>query len=175
MSTESVSRRIERDTPSLQQRLEGLRRCQEAGYRIRVGFSPIIPVRDWRREATDALEALFSRVSPEVIRLWVISLMTCADFELCVDPVLIDPRFLAAARDAGPELDPRLPPFRPFPQAVRREIYSYYIDEIARIQPETRVGLCTEERDVWNALRSRLRMTPETLFCCCGGYSAGRP
>ena len=175
LSTESVCRLIERDTPSLPRRIEGLRRCQEAGYGVRVGFSPIIPVTAWRQETTEALEALFTDVSPEVVRLWVLSLMKCADFEQCIDPDLIDPSFLSAMRLAAPELDPRLPAHRPFPHQVRLEIYRHYLDELTRISPDTPVGLCSESRAVWDALQHKLRMTPEDLFCCCGGRSGVRP
>lgn len=175
LSTDSVCRLIERDTPSLRRRIDGLRRCQEAGYRVRVGFSPIVPVTTWREEATQALEDLFAAVSPQVVRLWVISLMKCADFERCIDPNLIDPSFLSAMRSAAPELDSQLMVQRPFPRHVRREIYGHYLDELQRISPDTLVGLCSEERAVWEALQHKLRMTPEDPFCCCGGCSVVSP
>lgn len=171
LSTETVCRVIERDTPSLDRRIRGLRRCHDAGYPIRVGFSPIIPVRNWREEATQALERLFASVKPEVIRLWVVSLMKAREFERAIDVDLVDPGYVDAMRKAAPELDDALMQLRPFPRWVRQEIYAHYIDEIHRISPDTPVGLCSEDRALWDALADRLNMTPDSLFCCCGGTS----
>ena len=55
--------------------------------------------------------------------------------------------------------------------ADRAVIYGYYLDEIRRISPETPVTLCSERRVVWEAVADKLRVTPETLYCCCGGLS----
>lgn len=171
LSTETVCRVIERDTPSLDRRIKGLQRCRDAGYTVRVGFSPIIPVRNWREEATQAIEKLFASVKPDVIRLWVISLMQGREFERAINVELIDPAFVRVMRNAAAELDGLIPQLRPFPRSVRQEIYAHYLDEIRRVSPETPVGLCTEDRALWDALAPKLNMTPNTLFCCCGGYS----
>ncbi|MFH1005950.1 MAG: hypothetical protein V1800_00425 [Candidatus Latescibacterota bacterium] len=175
LSTETVCRTIERDTPSLDQRIEGLRRCQEAGYPVRVGFSPIIPIVNWQQEATQAIEKLLSVVSPQVVRLWVLSLMQAREFERAICPDLIEPTFLSELRAAAPELENGMPVQRPFPPAVREQIYGHYLDEFRRMSPNTPVGLCTEERVLWDALRDKMTMTPESLFCCCGGHSVRPP
>jgi DNA repair photolyase len=175
LSTETVCRVIERDTPSLDRRILGLRRCSDAGYPIRLGFSPIIPVRNWREEATQALEKLFAAIDPQVVRLWVISLMKGREFERAIDVDLIDPIFVSAMRDSAPELDALVPHLRPFPRAARQEVYAHYIDEIRRLSPDTLVGLCSEDCALWDALADKLNMTPSSLFCCCGGSSPVPP
>ncbi len=172
LSTDTVSREIERDTPSTDERIEALRRCQEAGYRVRVGFSPIIPVRDWRRETTSTLERLFAKVKPETIRLWVVSMMNAEEAEMLFDVPLLDEEYVAAMRRAAPEMNGKHS--APFPSDVRAEIYSYYIDEIKRIGPDTPVSLCTEEAQQWEILGPKLGMTPGRMFCCCGGTSVPR-
>ncbi|MBI2440195.1 MAG: hypothetical protein HYV35_02370 [Lentisphaerae bacterium] len=44
LATATVCREIERGTPGMDARIAALRRCQEAGYVVRVGFSPIVPI-----------------------------------------------------------------------------------------------------------------------------------
>jgi hypothetical protein len=62
----------------------------------------------------------------------------------------------------------------PFPTAARAEIYAHYIAELERVSPETPVSLCSESRDAWDLLAGKLRMSPDHLFCCCGGLSVPR-
>jgi len=170
LATETVCGKIERGTPSMQARIEGLRRCQEAGYRVRVGFSPIIPVPHWRREATECLEQLFAKVRPETVRLWILSLMSAEETERLIGADMLDPQIADAMRRAAGQLTEQFA--QPFPPEVRAEVYSYYIDEIGRLSPETPVSLCSETRPIWDRLAGRLRMSPDNLYCCCGAQSA---
>ncbi|MBN2584247.1 MAG: hypothetical protein JXL80_14390 [Planctomycetes bacterium] len=173
LATESVCRDIERDTPSMERRIEGLRRCQEAGYRVRVGFSPIIPTVNWRQEATECLEKLFAAVQPETVRLWVLSMMSPAEASQAIGDERLDPQFLEVMRTntdfQGEEIFDQ-----PFPRRARAETYAYYLDEIRRISPDTPVTLCSERRELWDMLADRLTVSPESLYCCCGGFSGRR-
>jgi hypothetical protein len=56
----------------------------------------------------------------------------------------------------------------------RAEIYAHYIDEIARVSPETPVSLCSESPDAWHLLQDRLKMKTDRLFCCCGDARSRR-
>ncbi len=169
LSTETVCRGIERGTPSMDARIEGLRRCRQAGYRVRVGFSPIIPIPNWREEATACLERLFAVGAPETVRLWVLSLMSPVECDLLIGRDRIDPRFVEAMH--SPAALAEASRNQPFPRAARAEIYAHYLDEIRRISPHTPVTLCSEEPDLWEMLADKLPMGPESLYCCCGGTS----
>ncbi len=173
LSTDTVCRLIERGTPSMEQRIEGLRKCQEAGYRVRVGFSPIIPVRQWREEAVDCIEKLFAKVQPETVRLWVLSLMTAAETETLIRPELLDPEIVRAMHAAAPLLTESFA--QPFPRETRVEIYGHYLDVLSRVSATTPVSLCSETQAVWECLAGKLRMTPDRLYCCCGGRSGVPP
>ena len=169
LAADTQAREIERDTPSTDERITALRKCQEAGYRIRVGFSPIIPVKKWRAEATSTLERLFANVEPETIRLWVVSMMDAAEAEILFDTSALDQEHVAAMRRAAPQMNGTHS--APFPAEVRAEIYAHYIDEIKRISPKTPVTLCTEAPQQWEVLAHKLNMKPENMFCCCGSTS----
>ena len=169
LATDTQSTVIERDTPTLDERLDAMRRCQQAGYVVRAGFSPIVPHLNWREEATVALEKLFAAAAPDTVRLWVVSMMLACEAEQIFGAENLDPRFVEAMRAAAPELAGHHS--GPFPRPVRAEIYAHYVREVRRLSPGTPVNLCTEERAVWDTLADVLDMSPDHLFCCCGQTS----
>jgi hypothetical protein len=169
LSMDTVCRTIERDSPPLEARIRAMRFCREAGYVVRAGFSPIIPVRDWRRETTEMLERLFAEVRPEVLRCWVLAMMDAEEFERIFDTEAMDPAFMRRVREEADALSGQH--IAPFPLDVREAIYAYYLDEIRRLSPETPVALCTEDPRLWERLEDRLPMRPGEMFCCCGGLS----
>lgn len=169
LSMETVCREIERDSPSLDERIEAMRICQDAGYVVRAGFSPIIPIADWRRETTDMLERLFARVKPDVLRCWVLAMMEADEFERIFDASQMDPKFMRRMREEAHALKGLHG--APFPLDVRAEIYEYYLDEVQRISPETRVALCTEHPKLWDLLGHKTGMKRDDMYCCCGGLS----
>lgn len=169
LATDTQSTEIERDTPNLDQRLEAMRMCQDAGYVVRAGFSPIVPQKNWREEATIALEKLFATATPDTVRLWIVSMMSCAETEQIFGADNLDPWCLDEMRKTAPALDTHHS--GPFPRHVRGEIYGHYIDEIKRISPGTPVNLCSEEREIWDMLEHKLEMHPDKFFCCCGQSS----
>lgn len=172
LATRTVCEEIERRTPSMEERIEALRRCQEAGYVVRVGFSPIIPIQRWREEATECIELLFSKVSPDTVRLWVVSMAEPEEAGIIFDLSKLDQRFVEEMRRSADKIKGKHS--SPFPSEVRAEIYAHYIDEIRRVSPETPVSLCTEELEVWEILSDRLEMSPYELYCCCGERSVPR-
>ena len=169
LATDTQSTKIERDTPDLDERLEAMRKCQQAGYVVRAGFTPIVPHKGWREEATIAVEKLFAAATPDTVRLWVVSMMLVKEAEQIFGADNLDPRFVDEMRKTASELDGRH--CGPFPRHVRGEIYTHYIREIARVSPNTPVNLCTEERAMWDLLADELTMSPDKLFCCCGQTS----
>ena len=169
LSMETQARVIERDSPSLAQRIEAMRFCQEHGFTVRAGFTPILPVKDWRRETTEMLELLFSRVRPEVLRGWVLAMMDADEFERIFNVDMMDQDFMRRMREDAAELNGQH--HAPFPLDVRRDIYEHYIREVERLSPETPFALCTEHPGLWDMLECRLKMTRDRMFCCCGGLS----
>ena len=170
LATETVCRDIELGAPSMDERIEALRLCQDAGFPVRVGFSPIIPTHNWREEATECLEKLFAAVRPDTVRLWVLSIMDCDELDRLIGLSALDAEFHDSLRNVDPtgchsfEL--------PFSVEDRVTIYGHYLDEIRRLSAETPVTLCSERRVVWDRLPDKLQAHPEALYCCCGQFSA---
>ncbi len=172
LATETQARTIERDSPSLEQRIEAMRFCQEHGFTVRAGFSPIIPIRDWRRETTEMLELLFERVEPEVLRGWVLAMMEADEFEAMFDVKAMDQHMMQRMREEADSLAGKH--HAPFPVDVRAEIYEHYLDELDRLSPDTPFALCTEHPALWDRFEHRLKMTRDDMFCCCGAISPPR-
>ena len=154
------------------ERIEALRLCQEAGFPVRVGFSPIIPTTNWREEATQCLEKLLAAVKPDTLRLWVLSLMGADELDKLIGFENLDARFVESARQIGPAVKHSFE--LPFTVEDRVEIYGHYIDEVKRISPDTPVSICSERRVIWDRLAHKLTMSPDDLYCCCGGFSPPR-
>lgn len=167
LSTPTVSRRIEVDTATTEQRLEAARKCQQAGYTVRFKFKPIIPIARWREEATETLERLFAAVQPDNLSLEMLFFDTVAELQELFDMSLFAPGFIRMMREheASGNMTDHM---HPMPHEFRAEVYSYYIDEIRRLNPDTRVSLCAETKQMWKDLGSRLEMSEDSFVCNCG-------
>ena len=60
---------------------------------------------------------------------------------------------------------------KPFPPAVRAEIYELYLNEIRRHKAEIPVSLSTESPGMWKLLGGKLGATPLNYVCGCGPSS----
>lgn len=165
-----ASQIVEKKTPSMAARIEAMRKCQQAGYRVRARISPICPLEDWRHEATALVEALFAQVQPELITMDVLGWMNAKQMNAALDISILEPRFRQFVEE---RLEVLPPPHRKhfFPHEWRREIMSYYLREIRRVSPATPVSICMETRDMWRDLGPALGMGPDAYACCCGPVS----
>jgi hypothetical protein len=165
-----ASRSIELGTPPMEARLEAMRQCQEAGYRVRARISPICPLAGWREEGTALLEALFAQVQPELITMDVLGWMNAMQMNQALDISTFDPRFREYVESL---LHTPPPPHRKhfFPHELRREIMDFYVGEIRRLSPQTPVSICMETMAMWRDMGATLDMGPDDYACCCGPLS----
>lgn len=167
LSTPTVSRVIEVDTATTEQRLEAARKCQQAGYAVRFKFKPIVPIATWREEATDMLEQLFAAVQPDNLSMEMLFFDSMAEFKAIFPVELFAPELVAQMEEieATTGFTDRS---HPFPNDLRAEVYEHYIREIQRLSPQTRVSLCAETRPMWDRLSGLLGCTPVAFACNCG-------
>ena len=171
LSARTQSSLIERGTASMEERIEAMRKCREAGYDVRVRFSPIIPVRNWREENSEMIELLFEKVQPDLVTFESLRFLDYDKVMKYLDPELLDPEWLEAMERAkgkphkqGCEV----------PREWRLKIYEFIIGELERVSPRTPYALCRAEREVWEALEpyfSRHGQHPDNFVCNCGPYS----
>lgn len=169
ISADTQSREIEPVCGTTEERIEAARVAQEAGYQVRYKFKPIIPVRNWREEAAEAIDLLFRRTDPDVISLCVFMWHDVEAMTRKLPVDLLDPWALEAAEEAGLTTDDTRA--APFPDDVRAEIYLHYLREIRRHDPEIPVSLSTENFRMWRRLEEDLGCTATDYVCGCGPNS----
>lgn len=175
LNGETATRKVEKNTPSLDERIRAMVKCQKAGYPVRARISPMIPVKGWREEYSDLAERLLSRVRPEVLSVDVVGWMQPDEMLDALDTSLFaEPYAAEAARLARDRV--RTNGKHLFPHELRADMLRHVITEIKRIRPEQPVSLCMETTAMWQELGPLTGMTPEDYVCCCGPTSVpGHP
>ena len=166
LNARTQSRLIERDSATMEQRIEAARKCQQAGYPVRFRFSAVCPVRNWKQEYREMLDLLFSKIEPDVITLQTLSRMPEPGmFDNVMDASLFEPEFLEAIRKGATTMAEKI--WGPIPDDEREKIYRFLIEEIAKRSPGTPISLCLEPRLMWDRLADVLGMSPDYYACCC--------
>ena len=171
LSGRTQSTEFEWRSAPMDARIEAMRQCQEAGYPVRVRFSPIIPVRNWRDENREMIDLLFSEVEPDVITIETIRFHTYEAFARYFDLSLLDDEFLQAMEAAQGQ------PFAQgceVPDDYREMVYDFILDEVERRSPTTPIAFCREKRTMWDAFEERLArwgQDADRYLCNCGPFS----
>ncbi len=143
-----VCERYEGNTPPPRARIKAMRRCAAAGYPVRANLMPIIPVEGWRDVYADFLVELLAQVPLERITLGGTCIYPDA-LRLMVSKLGAD----NAISRSLPKRGVRSPDGRSrYALADRVEIYRYLIATIRRLRPGLHIGLCLEDRRVFEAL-----------------------
>ena len=171
---ETQCRLVEPRTAGMEARLTSARKCQEAGYTVRIRLSPMVPVVGWREEIRHMVRRIFDEITPDVITMEPLRFCTHESLMRDFAPGLIAPEFMAAmaAIPDGAEKWEK----SEFPEDYRIEMYKVVLAEVARLSSQTPVALCREKRRVWDALGDdfrRMGQGPDDYVCNCGPSSAG--
>lgn len=158
----------------MEARIESIRKCQRAGYPVRVRFSPIIPVKNWREENREMIKLLFGSVKPDVVTIETIRYTDYKAMCRIFDMSLLDDEFVEVMRAAmgrphagGCEV----------PDEYRKMVYRFIISELERVSPQTTYAFCREKRELWEHFAAdfaRHGQHPDDYVCNCGPYSAPR-
>ena len=142
-----ISEQYEENTPSVQNRLDAMMKCNESGYPIRAVIMPIIPVQNWKKQYRDFIENLLTRVKLERLTIGGICSYNNAKklMEIKMGNNNTISQNILKNRKTG---DRRL---RYNPE-LRSEIYSYLIKVIRDIKPNLDIALCLEEQLVWESV-----------------------
>jgi hypothetical protein len=155
LNPNEISGVFERDVPSLQERIAAMKKCAGAGYPVRAVIMPIIPVEGWQQIYGDFLGSLLPAVPLNRITLGQICSYPAA-LQLVRSKLGSDnPLFMLLNRTKSADGRTR------FPISLRAEVYKYLIDKISELQPQLDIGLCMEEKKVFDALNMR-----KAIGCC---------
>ncbi|MBI2302329.1 MAG: hypothetical protein HYU66_25780 [Armatimonadetes bacterium] len=163
---------LEPGTASLTARLESIRKCQEAGYPVRIRYSPLIPIRGWREELREMIELTFATCRPELITFETLRYMSHDAIVAAMRPEVLDPEWLELMREA-----PAKPEFGggEIPDAFRERVYRAVIDDLEEISPRTPYAFCRESRPMWDCFATdfeRHWQRPDSYVCNCGPFSS---
>jgi len=138
---------FEANTPSLNQRLEAMKRCAAAGYPTRAVVMPVIPVANWQEVYADLIDCLLREVHIERLTIGGIcsygKALWLTDQKLGKDNVIT--RNLDRDHKAG---DGRVR----YPPSLRLSMYSHIINVAREARPELEMALCLEEKALWQNL-----------------------
>lgn len=169
VTCDTASRLVDKRAATMQQRIFAMERMQQAGYPVRARLSPIVPVANWQEEYTELFRQLFARVKPDLVTLELLGWMTIDDLMAMFSPSLLDAEALRHAQAARDELADIH--WGPFTQQTHEDIYSFCIDAVRRLSPQTPVSVCHGSAATWKALGSKMQMTPDNFICNCGPFS----
>jgi len=137
----AVRRDYEVITPPIEDRIQAMKRCAQAGYPIRVMLMPIIPIPDWRRHYDDLLEQLLTEVKLDRLTLGGICsyapAMRIMERKLGEENLIS--RSLTVLNNAPRDGRTR------YSSKLRRTIYAHLLDTIRRYQPDLTCSLCMED------------------------------
>jgi spore photoproduct lyase len=174
LGAETQCRVVEPRSAGMEARIASARKCQQAGYPVRMRFSPMVPVVGWRDEIRHMVRRLFEEVTPDLITMEPLRFCTYQDLLDSFEPGVLDPEFVQAMAAIPREAD--YVTRSEFPDEYRIRMYRVVLDEVARLSPRTPVALCREMRRVWDVLADDLGRTgqhPDDYVCNCGPLSAG--
>ncbi len=167
LTPEPVAALLEVGAPPPAARIAAMGRLFAAGYPVRVRLSPIVPLIGWRDAYQGLIERIAEAARPEMVTLWTLSMIDVEDLHRIVPPDELDPQALEAARAAADRM--RGKKGAPLPPEVRGSIYREIAEMLRARLPATRVALCLETPEVWDALSDVLSPRCGPSFSCnCG-------
>ncbi len=143
-----ISTVFEENVPSMDERLEAMRRVVAAGYPVRAIMMPIIPVDGWQDLYVTFTRRLIETVPVQRLTLGGICIYRGArglmERKLGRRNAISDRLDSASvARDGRVR----------FPRSLRHEIYSTIIESAHHLRPKLKIALCLEEQALWESTR----------------------
>lgn len=144
----AIAERFERNVPSIEQRLEAMRRCASAGYPLRAVIMPIIPHPDWQELYVEFIKKLIGSLPLQRLTLGGICIYRQARqlMESQLGGGNLISKSIASSGEKGDgrgRYDP----------VLRARIYNQLITTARAIRPDLELALCLEEPAVWELVQ----------------------
>jgi spore photoproduct lyase len=150
---------FECNAPTVESRVEAMRKCAAVGYPVRAVLMPIIPVSGWESAYERFLRGFLSKIRLDRITLGGIcsypNALRLTEAKMGASHAIAT----ALGKPATKSTDGRTR----YPVGLRLRIYQHLIGLIREIRPDASVGLCLEERPVFETLR----LTSSIGHCNC--------
>ena len=141
-----IGEAFEENVPTIDERLEAMRRAASAGYPIRAVMMPIIPVDGWRD-----IYAAFSKCLVETVpikRLTLGGICTYKGARVLMERKMgVDNAVSVNIAENSKEGDGRAR----YSRAMRKEAYLLILETVRCIRPDLELALCLEEKELWQS------------------------
>ena len=143
VNAEPITRQAEHFTPDLTARLQAAAEVARVGYRLGFHFDPVVPFDGWQEAYTRAAQQIAASVPLEKVAWISVGLLRFSrELKKAVENrfpenTILDGEFLL-------EFDGKMR----YPQALREEVYSYFVPLLRRLFPHTHVYICMEDPDL---------------------------
>jgi DNA repair photolyase len=142
-----VSAAFEENVPSIDERLEAMRRVAERGYPVRAIMMPIIPVVGWQDIYARFTEHLLQAVPIERLTLGCICIYRSARGLM--------ERKMGRRNVVSQHIDAASPPAGDgrarYARRLRHELYLLVIESVRRLRPDLEIALCLEKQALWES------------------------
>ncbi len=141
-----VSEMFETNVPSISERISAMLKCAKAGYPTRAVVMPIIPVENWQRVYREFFKSLLTNIKLDRITLGQICSYLTA--------MQLTERKLGRQNAISNQLEKAKSPDGRvrFPVQFRIDVYKQLIEYIRQQKPDLQIGLCLEEKTIFEAL-----------------------
>jgi DNA repair photolyase len=150
-----VSAAFETNVPLVADRINAMQKCVDVGYTVRAVIMPIIPIENWR----DIYSAFLIKL------LQMIPLQRITLGQICSFPsaIQLTEQKLGRSNRVSNQLErSKSPDGRTrFPADLRTNVYRHLIQTIKNVNPDMQIGLCLEEKSIFDDLGMR-----SALGCC---------
>jgi spore photoproduct lyase len=139
-----VTSREEHGSPSIRQRLEAARRCQQEGFVVGFHFDPLVPHPGWKEEYRKTLDMMADMLDPEKV-IWVS--MGCMRYLPVLKSIIRKrhPKSTVLNGEFVPGLDGKMRLFKP----IRTEMYGFMAEMLGGWHKDPGLYLCMESPDIW--------------------------
>ena len=137
----------EENVPSIEERLEAMRRVARRGYPVRAVMMPIIPIEGWQDIYTTFTERLIKTVPIQRLTLGGVCIYRGARKLMERKMGLSNAISTHIDNGSQPAGDGRAR----YPRALRNRAYSLITEAVQRLRPDLELALCLEERTLWQS------------------------
>ncbi|MHB0877434.1 MAG: SPL family radical SAM protein [Anaerolineae bacterium] len=145
---------FEEHTPSIEERLEAMRRAAQSGYPVRAVMMPIIPIDNWQEIYASFTRRLLESVPIQRLTLGGICIYRGARLLMERKVGRGNPVSASIGDDRERAGDGR----SRYPRPLRCEAYSTIIRAARHIRADLELALCLEEKAVWQSMGLERRL-----------------
>ncbi len=142
-----VSTIFEENAPSIDERLDAMRRVSERGYPVRAIMMPIIPIDGWQN--------VYSTFTTRLLETVPIQRLTLGGICIYRSARALMERKIGTRNVVSEHIDGAFPQAEDgrarYPRSLRHEVYSFIIQSVRCLRPDLDIALCLEERALWES------------------------